>query len=115
MTLATDPAPPKEEKKEEKKDEKPKEEPKKDDKPKDGEKKDDKPKEETKKEEKKDDKKDQPNKDTVLKVKDDENKYGGEQGIFGGDDNQDYARGDPYYDEDFNSLEECDVDYAAEE
>ena len=48
-------------------------------------------------------------------MKDDE-KYGGEQGIFGGDDNLDYTNGDPYFDEDFKSLDlSSDVDYASEE
>lgn len=115
---------PKEEKKEEpskegeKKDDKPKEEPKKDEKPKEEPKKDDKPKDDSKKDEPKkdDDKKDQPPTDKKVKVKDDEkDKYGGEQGIFGYDDNSDYNNGDPYYDQEFNSFEECDMDYTAEE
>ena len=52
-----------------------------------------------------------------IKVKDDEKdkdyKYGGEQGIFGNEDN--FNGGDPYYDQEFNSFEDCDMDYAAEE
>jgi len=117
---------PKEEKKDEKKDgdkkeEKKEEEPKKEEKPKedkkDGDKKDEK-KDGDKKEEKKDD---APEKDKDVKVKSDEEKspkakYGGDQGIFGGDDNLDYTNGDPYYDEDFKSLDATvDVDYASEE
>lgn len=60
--------------------------------------KEEKPKDEPKKEEKKDHTKSLPD-------------YGGDQGIFGGDDSQDYSQGDPYYDKDFASMDEADLDY----
>ena len=122
-------------KEEPKKEEKPKEEPKKEDKPKEEAKKEEKSKEEPKKEDKpkeepkKDDKpKEEPTKESkdssppsnrALKFKDDERKYGGDQGVFGGSNDYDSysGSGDPYYDDDFKSLDELqgDVDYTSEE